>query len=252
MDSMRMTVAVLGDLGAARGCLYHALALADSGADVDLVVYLEHALPERIAMHPRIRVHALPAPAGAGRQRLPQAAFLAVALWNVGRQVAALAAALVWRVGRPAVILVQTPPAIPTLAVARAAAWLRGARLVIDWHNLGWAMLGLRLGATHPLVRVARAYEERAGRGAAAHLCVSAALAKTVATWDVGPTAVLPDRPVARFAPRAARPDDGDHRPALVVSPTSWTADEDFDLLVAAARACDGRLARALPRLASS
>lgn len=249
MDSMRVTVAVLGDLGRSPRMLYHALALADSGADVDLVGYLEHALPARVATHARIRVHALPASVGAARHRLPRVAFLAIALWNVVRQVTALAAALA-RVDRPDVILVQTPPAIPTLAVARAVARLRRARLVIDWHNLGWAMLGLRLGATHPLVRIARAYEERAGRGAAAHLCVSVALAETVATWDVGRTAVLPDRPVARFAPRAAPAADGDHRPALLVSPTSWTADEDFDLLLAAARAYEEAAGvRALPRL---
>jgi beta-1,4-mannosyltransferase len=247
MDSPRVTVAVLGDLGRSPRMLYHALALADSGADVDLVGHVEHPLPTAVRTHPRIHVWPLTAPVGAARHRLPRAAFIAVALWNVLRQVAGLATALLFRVERPVVILVQTPPAIPTLAVARAVAWLRGARLVIDWHNLGWDMLGLRLGPGHPLVRLARAYEQRAGRGATAHLCVSSALASTVTSWGVGPTAVLHDRPVGPFAPR---PESAGEHPALVVSPTSWTADEDFDLLVDAARIYDAAAsASALPAL---
>jgi beta-1,4-mannosyltransferase len=247
MDSTRVTVVVLGDLARSPRMLYHASALADSGADVDLVGYVEHAVPSAVRDHPRIRIHALPAPSGAARHRLPRVLFLVVALWNVLRQVVGLATTLLVRVGRPATILVQTPPAIPTLAVARAVARLRGARLVVDWHNLGWAMLGLRLGPAHPLVRLAAAYERRAAGGAAAHLCVSAALATTVASWDVGPTAVLYDRPVAPFAP-----DENDERPhstALIVSPTSWTVDEDFDLLLAAARAYDDAATNGSPSL---
>jgi beta-1,4-mannosyltransferase len=250
MDSMRVTVAVLGDLGRSRRMLYHALALADSGADVDLVGYVEHALPSAVRTHPRIRLHRLAAPVGRARHRLPRAAFLAVALWNVLRQIVGLATALLLRVERPVAILVQTPPAIPTLAIARAAARLRGARLVVDWHNLGWTMLGLRFGRDHVLVRIARAYEQRAGRGASAHLCVSRALASTVATWGVGPTAVLHDRPVAAPARRPDPPGERDASVALVVSPTSWTADEDFELLLDAARTYDGAAdAHRLPRL---
>jgi beta-1,4-mannosyltransferase len=85
MDSMRVTVAVLGDLGRSPRMLYHALSLADSGADVDLVGYAEHALPTAVRTHPRIHVHPLAPPVAAGRHRLPRAAFLVVALYNVIR-----------------------------------------------------------------------------------------------------------------------------------------------------------------------
>jgi beta-1,4-mannosyltransferase len=43
-------------------------------------------------------------------------------------------------------LLVQNPPAIPTLFVSALAAWWLGAALVVDWHNLGFKMLQSRYG----------------------------------------------------------------------------------------------------------
>ena len=50
-------------------------------------------------------------------------------------------------------------------------------RLVIDWHNLGFTMLSLRLGDSHPAVWAARAYEAFFARRAHGHLCVTRAMA---------------------------------------------------------------------------
>jgi beta-1,4-mannosyltransferase len=159
------------------------------------------------------------------------------------------------------VILVQNPPAVPTLLVTIAAARLRGARLVIDWHNLAWAVLALGIGRRHPLVALARWYERALGRRADAHLTVSDALrTELAARWGIAPIRVLRDRPAARFAPlpagvrREVRRRLADsiglagRELALVVSPTSWTRDEDFDLLLDAVRRCEARVAeRAFP-----
>ena len=132
------------------------------------------------------------------------------------------------------------------------AARVRGARLVVDWHNLGWAVLALPLGARHPAVALARWYEITLGRRASAHLCVSAALREALeARWRMRPVTVLRDRPAERFAPltvdarRAQRRrlfdtlGLGGAETALIVSPTSWTRDEDFDLLLEAVRRCE-------------
>ena len=65
------------------------------------------------------------------------------------------------RLPKPDVILVQNPPAAPTLAVAWLAARLRGARLVIDWHNLSHTILAVRLGEHHRAVRALARSERR-------------------------------------------------------------------------------------------
>jgi beta-1,4-mannosyltransferase len=147
---------------------------------------------------------------------------------------------------KPDVILVQNPPSVPTLAAAWTAARVRGARLVIDWHNLSHTILAVRLGEQHRAVRALLRSERRWARRADGHLAVSGALAEWLRReWKVNAT-VLYDRPSGAFTKPSL--DDADalwHRLArdlrlgtrripLVVAPTSWTPDEDFDLLLEA------------------
>src|SRR5206468_7297617 len=106
------------------------------------------------------------------------------------------------KIPRPDVILVQNPPSMPTLAVAWAIARVRKARLVVDWHNLGYTLLTLRLGQWHPAVRLARWLERIFGRLADAHLCVSRGFAKFLHDrFGVQTASVLYDRPAAVFVP---------------------------------------------------
>lgn len=48
----------------------------------------------------------------------------------------------------------QNPPSIPTLVLVQIAAWLRGSKVIIDWHNTGYSILGMKLGPNHPLVKL--------------------------------------------------------------------------------------------------
>lgn len=251
--SPHVAVVVLGDLGRSPRMQYHALALADAGARVDLVG-LDGSEPfAAVRAHAAIRIRRLPDPpppgAAAGPRYLAGAARRALAQARALRRALDQAAA--------PLILVQTPPALPTLAVALRAARRRRARVVVDWHNLGHRLLALRLGAAHPAVRLAARAERRLGRAADAHLCVSAAMAAALrARWGID-AAVLPDRPARPFAPlpaaareAAARALAGRHgwdgrgaRPALVIAPSGWSADDDFALLLDALPRADAQLA---------
>jgi beta-1,4-mannosyltransferase len=248
----RVAVVVFGDLGRSPRMLYHALALAEAGARVELVGYVETDLDPAVEAHPAIRVHRLRPPA----RDVPRGLFVAHGLARVARQAVELVRVLV-RAGADT-ILVQTPPAVPTLLAALAAARVRRARLVVDWHNFGWAMLALRMSARHPIVRVARAWERLLGPRADAHLCVSQAMADELARAFGIHAVVLRDRPAARFAPVApARRDAVRARLAadcgvtgplaVVVAPTGWTVDEDVDLLLEAAARLDAALGGATP-----
>ena len=50
----------------------------------------------------------------------------------------------------------KNPPSIPTLALVYLVSRLRGSKVIIDWHNLGYSILALKLGQSHVFVRIAK------------------------------------------------------------------------------------------------
>jgi hypothetical protein len=50
----------------------------------------------------------------------------------------------------------QNPPTIPTLAIVWLVSWLRGSKVIIDWHNLGYTILAMRLGEKSRFVALAK------------------------------------------------------------------------------------------------
>ena len=252
---MRTAVIVIGDLGRSPRMQYHALSLTAAGSDVDLVGLEGAAVMPAVASNPRIHVH-----------RMSDRGFANRAKGGVGRFVLSSAArgfgqatrlfGILMRIPKPDLILVQNPPAFPTLFIAWLASRLRGARFVIDWHNLSHTIAAVRLGERHRAVRAIARSERRWAKRATAHLAVSQALADWLAREYKVKAAVVYDRPGEAFTrpsaadagtlwERVARDAElGSSRPPLVVCPTSWTPDEDFDLLLEALERAERQLTR--------
>jgi beta-1,4-mannosyltransferase len=252
---MRMAVVCDADLGRSPRVQYHAQAFADAGADVDLVGAVTTPLPEPPALS-GVRVHALdvlPLALPRGRLRL---ASLAVVAARGGLSALRLLGALLFTLRRPRIVLLAIPPSLPSLAMALLAARLRRAELVVDWHNFSDSMLALKLGPGHRLVALVRRYDRVLARRASAHLCVSESMASELrGAFGLADVTVLVDEPHGSFRPLppesrsgvlaalaeghalAAEPlwrrlvDGGAERPALVVAPSSFSLDDDFDLL---------------------
>ena len=252
---MRAALIVLGDLGQSPRMLFHARALAAEGLDVDLIGTSVSALPSFIGDQPRIAVRTI-------SDRAPRVAhsglrYVIATAIRGARLLLSLTHALCWRLPRPDVIVVQNPPGVPTLAVAWLAARCRRCRLVVDWHNLTSAMLALRLGQRHPLVKMAAQYEALFGRAADANLFVSSLMKETLTRRYNLQGTVFRDRPADTFAPLA--PDDrvrvrarvferlglpADDGIRVLISPTSWTADERLELLFEALEKYEARARR--------
>ncbi len=241
---MRAAIIALGDLGRSARMQYHAHALVSNGVDVDLVGLEGTPLSKRITDDPRITVHRLKGTRLRIRRSLYGSSYAVAGLFDAVRLSLRL-----WRTLRrlppPDMVLVQNPPAFPTFAVTWWSLRRKGVRFFIDWHNLGYTLLRLRLGHWHPAIRYARWLERRDARRVEANLCVSRGLAAFLESrFGVSNAHVLYDRPASPFAP-IERGDRERHRQALfarfgvhaetvgfVVCPTSWTEDEDFDVII--------------------
>lgn len=260
----RVQILVLGDIGRSPRMQYHALSIAKHGAQVDLIGYIESDIhPDILANASRIKTHGLgviPETLKTKDKRL----FALYGPLKVLFQIWTLWIVLAYKTKPARWMLVQNPPSIPTLLVARVMCFLRHTHFVIDWHNFGHSILALRLGNKHPLVLISHFYEWFFARTADANFCVTNAMARILKekyriTREIRP---LHDRPASGFQPlseaqRSAfldrlpdllssngnlpqEPGDmqrliGDvkiGKSKLLVSPTSWTPDEDFSILL--------------------
>ncbi|CAE6520487.1 unnamed protein product [Rhizoctonia solani] len=132
---------------------------------------------------------------------LPRQLFILAAPVKLAIQAISLLWTLLFRIPTPEYILVQNPPSIPTLILVQLVCWLRGCKLVIDWHNLGYSILALRLGEKHRLVKLAKLIERTFGKRAFLHLFVTDAMKKKlVQEWKLeGQTLTLHDQPPSHF-----------------------------------------------------
>lgn len=217
--------------------------------------------------HPNIRLKVVPE---VEIPRMLNHVFFTRAVYKTLAQLWLLFALLMFKIPRPEYILCQNPPAIPLLAVACVVSIFRRTKFIIDWHNYGYTWLAVNRPGSTLLVGLYYIYERVFAKLAHGHLCVSKAMQTDLRlNWGVNAN-VLHDRPQAFFKRSSnaekkklfdahdfgkgekselkntnafclpdgsPRPD----RPALLVSSTSWTADEDFSVLLDAVVACDER-----------
>jgi len=240
-------VVVLGDIGRSPRMQYHAMSIATYGGKVNIVGYVDSDVHPDIQAHRMIEVTPI-VPFPKRLQTGNKVLFLLIAPFKVLWQIWSLYHALGYRTEASKWMLVQNPPSIPTLAVAQFVCFVRHTRLVIDWHNFGYSILAMRLGPQHPLVRLAEWYEGFCSRGASAHFAVTDAMTRVLGDKWAVKAAPLHDRPPKQFQPLtkkqrstllrkltetatyADRLEAGTWK--LLVSSTSWTADEDFSLLL--------------------
>ncbi|KAK9366463.1 hypothetical protein V1509DRAFT_629980 [Lipomyces kononenkoae] len=243
----RAIVLVLGDIGRSPRMQYHVLSLLETGFLVDFVGYTDTAPLQSITDNPDVKIHEIKPAEKLGLPKgLP---FIIVAVIKVLYLTKQL-----YQILRPLrnaeYLLVQNPPSLPTMFVCYVFTTFvsRRTRYVIDWHNFGYTVLGLKLGSEkNILVQVNKWYERWFGRYAFAHLCVTKLMA-TVLVRDFKVNAFriipLPDRPAIQFQPLSdekkanlfsTNPIFDGFNPAtdkLVITSTSYTPDEDLTVLL--------------------
>jgi beta-1,4-mannosyltransferase len=219
-----VAVVVLGEIARSPRMRNHAVELARHGHAVSLIGF-----GAWLDTRPGITVRSLRA-----WPRAPEKSTrLVFLMWSAARMTLILASLTMRLIReRPHSILIQNPPSFPGLAAAWIAAkWVR-AEWMVDWHNYGFTILALRLGASHRLVSLARSYEFAVARHAKAHLCVSASMRDDLKQHGIL-ARTLYDRTVERAKPASAGTQ------ITIVCPLGWTADDDVALLLDALSTLD-------------
>ncbi|KAF2457475.1 putative beta-1,4-mannosyltransferase [Lineolata rhizophorae] len=266
-SKISVQVVVLGDIGRSPRMQYHALSIAKHGARVDIIGYKESDV------HPEIQsdelINVVPIPPLPKRLRASnRLLFVFTAPFKILWQVLSLYYVLGYGTKPAKWMLVQNPPSIPTLALAWFVCFFRNTRLVIDWHNFGYSILALKLGPSHPLVRISARYEAIFSRFAFTHFAVTDAMARLMKEQYNVIALPLHDRPPMHFQPLTQEQRDSflgrlpetakfaeevkTGGAKIVVSSTSWTADEDFSILLDALVAYSSEaslVASRLPRI---
>ncbi|XP_054711993.1 chitobiosyldiphosphodolichol beta-mannosyltransferase-like [Uloborus diversus] len=261
----RVTVLVLGDFGRSPRMQYHTLSLSKRKLWVDVVAYkgadpLESIVSsENITLHymrdvPKVIVN-LPGVVRYVLKTLWQSWFLFYTLMQIPKMDC---------------LLIQNPPSIPTLPIAWCICRLRRSCMVIDFHNYGYTILGLSAGSRSLLVKFSKWCEKFFSRKADLCFCVTKAMksdllqnwnVKAFTFYDCAPDIFRPisieekhsffiklKESIPEFQSRSSGNSEETRftkmfegfvemlydRPALIVSSTSWTEDEDFSVLLEA------------------
>ncbi|XP_032393414.1 chitobiosyldiphosphodolichol beta-mannosyltransferase isoform X1 [Etheostoma spectabile] len=276
----RVCVLVLGDIGRSPRMQYHALSLSKHGYNVTFVGFLDTKPHQDVLREEKIRIVPIIEVKGVRGNWKHVGPKILTYVTKVILQCLQLLHVLL-KMETQSHILMQNPPGLPGIAVVWLVCVLRGSRFVIDWHNYGYTIMALSHGQTHPLVRLAKWYEHFFGPLATHNLCVTNAMKIDLQkNWGIKAT-TLYDRPASIFRetplklqhelfmrlanayPQFQSKESeevertvfsvcdlaGDtvtlrtERPALLLSSTSWTEDEDFSVLLTALEEYEGFIA---------
>lgn len=240
-----IAIFVLGDLGHSPRMSYHAKSFSQLDYSVNLCGYLETQPSEAIIDDMNIDIH--PISATKNTYNLPFILFAVIKVINQIKQLYILLFAF----RGCDYILIQNPPSIPLLLVVILFIKLfsKNTKLIIDWHNLNYSILNLRYdNLNHPMVKLVRFYEHFFGGFADLHFTVTEKMKQYLKQeFKIRKKIVtLYDRPDIQFSPLEiskhdlmAQFDIFDDIPnienyKILVSSTSFTPDEDFNLLLSA------------------
>ncbi|KAH3666608.1 hypothetical protein WICMUC_005592 [Wickerhamomyces mucosus] len=245
----RIIIIVLGDLNHSPRMNYHAKSFIKKGYSVDLCGYLEDDSKSDLAGHDdNLIIHQLSIINNSFN--LP---FIIFAILKVLSQVFGLFK-LLWDLRGAHYILLQNPPSVPILAISIFYKYIFGSKLIIDWHNLNYTILSIKLGPNHPLVKICKFYEQYLSKFADLNLTVTKAMKKylvkdfqlldekIIVLYDKANNSFNPETPDTFHKLVTKYPDTFKNiqkNEIIVVTSTSFTPDEDFNILLDALQKYD-------------
>ena len=244
-------VLVLGDLNRSPRMLNHCVALSNAFPDINeisLIGFNGGDLREDISSNPKIKVHYIPTSLNNKLKKLPRSLFILSAFLRIIIQLFSLFYILL-TIPKPKFLILQNPPGIPSMFICYIASFIKRFKFIIDWHNYGYTIL--EVNKRNKLIcKIAYVYEKLFSKTSNMNFCVSKAMQRDLKE-RFGISAIwLPDRPVKglfKFINETEANDmyakyknelgdlivqDKQDKPITMISSTSWTPDEDFNMLL--------------------
>lgn len=250
----------MGDLGRSPRMQYHAQSFLNEGYYIDLIGYPGSEPLNTLTNSSFVKIHYLKPTPIFNNIELPK---LLIYIWKSIWQSINLLWILLINI-RSSSLMLQNPPAIPSLPVCWLFCRLSSTELIIDWHNYAYSIMALCLNLNNPLVKITKFIEYYFGKKADKNFCVTLAMKNDLNDkWGIIAN-VLYDRPPKNFksinleekhnlmiklSKKYHEFGDGNdisifteklsngeiilklNRPGFIVSSTSWTEDEDFSIL---------------------
>jgi len=252
-------IIVLGDLNRSPRMLNHSKAISQVMPEIDevsLIGFRGGDLRSDISKDKKIKVYYIPEKINNLLKKLPRIFFLISALIRIVLQIFFLLYILLVKIPRPNFLILQNPPGIPAIFICSLVCFVRRSTLIIDWHNYGYTILEVN-GRNKFITLIAKIYEKVYGKSAHINFCVSEAMKKHLKREMNIDAINLPDRAMSNVFKRLNSMESHElfskyketeklftevdevgiiskrkDRPILIISSTSWTPDEDFDLLL--------------------
>lgn len=267
-NKINAAVLVLGDLNRSPRMLNHAKAISElipNVNQVSLIGYDGGDIRGDIKNDKKIIPYYIGSPClNKFLCKLPRFCFIFVALIKIIVQLFSLTYTLI-RIPKPKFLILQNPPGIPAILICLIVCLFRRCTFVLDWHNYGYTILKVNR-RNRIICFIAYVYEYILGRFASISLCVSQSMQRNL-NDKFGVKAIeLPDRAMSGVfhcgqlnhkeifglftkyketftVDDFLKPVPGsktneltwkENRPMILLSSTSWTPDEDFNMLLEA------------------
>jgi beta-1,4-mannosyltransferase len=252
-------ILVLGDLNRSPRMLNHCKAISEimpEIQEISLIGFHGGDLRSDILNDSKVKIYYIPEKINNYLKKLPRFLFLLSAFIRIFFQIFFLMYLLCWKIPKFEFLILQNPPGIPAMYISSVACFFRRAKFVIDWHNYGYSIL--KVNKRNKIIcYIAYLWEKYYGRSAHVNFTVSDHMKKHLKS-DLGIDAVtLPDRAIKGVFKKVDV--ETSHkvlekyqetkgifteisvhneikwkkrRPMMMLSSTSWTPDENFDILL--------------------
>jgi len=275
--STSAAILVLGDLNRSPRMLNHSKAISDLLTDINevsLIGFNGGCLRSDISNDNKIKTYYISDTINHIVKKLPRFLFILSALLKIIFQMISLVWILMFKIPRPKFLILQNPPGIPAIYICSIICFMRRTTFIIDWHNYGYTILDVNK-RNKIIVYIAKLYEKFYGKCSKINFCVSDKMKEHLKD-NMGIDAIaLPDRAMPNVFKRLNMNDSHiffnkyfkdeketvnisniftdtnitnnsvtfkKNRPILMLSSTSWTPDEDFNLLLEAFIICEKKL----------